>query len=173
MKLGASNKLIVAMLAVVALAAIFWMLLLSPKRKEAASLGDEVTQAQESLALHRSEVDQALAAQRRFPAEYQQLVVMGKAVPKGDETASLLVELNRLAGHAHVRFEALHLSSGGGEGESAPPTEGAARVEGPPPREVSPSLPPPGAAVGPAGLAVMPYQLTFEGTFFQMANFIQ
>jgi Tfp pilus assembly protein PilO len=169
MKLASSNKLIVAMLVVVALAIAFWMLLLSPKRQEAAKLGDEVAQAQESLDLHRSEVQQALAARKRFPVEYQQLVVLGKAVPKGDETASMLVELNRLAGHAHVRFESMHLSAGGGE--AAP--EEAAPVEGASPTEVATSLLPLGATVGPAGLGVMPYELTFKGTFFQMANFIQ
>ena len=29
-----------------------------------------------------------------------------------------------------------------------------------------------GATVGPAGLAVMPYSLTFTGNFFEVANFI-
>ena len=29
-----------------------------------------------------------------------------------------------------------------------------------------------GAAIGPAGLAVMPYTLIFEGNFFQVADFI-
>ncbi|HET7455126.1 MAG TPA: hypothetical protein VFJ76_06365 [Solirubrobacterales bacterium] len=167
MKLTSSNRLIVVMLVVAALAVVFWMLLLSPKREEAAKLGDEVAQAQESLALHQSEVEQALAARKRFPAEYQQLVVLGKAVPKGDETASLLVELNRLAGSSHVRFESMHLSAGGGESETAAPVEGAS------PTEVSASLLPLGATIGPAGLAVMPYQLTFKGTFFQMADFVE
>lgn len=164
-----SNKLIVAMLAIAVLAVAFWMLLLSPKREEAAKLGDEVAQAQESLALHRSEVAQALAARKRFPIEYQQLVVLGKAVPKGGETASLLVELKRLADRSHVRFETLALtSSGSGEAETA-----AAPAENASPTEVSASLLPLGATIGPAGLAVMPYELKFTGTFFQMADFIQ
>ena len=30
-----------------------------------------------------------------------------------------------------------------------------------------------GATVGPAGLAVMPYTLTFGGSFFQIADFIK
>src|SRR3954447_10235645 len=97
MKLASSNKLIIAMVVVVALAIAFWTLLLSPKQEEAAKLSDEVAQAQESLTIHQSEVQQALAARRKFPAEYEQLVVLGTAVPNGDETASLLVELNRLA----------------------------------------------------------------------------
>jgi Tfp pilus assembly protein PilO len=169
MKVTSSNRLILVILVVTALAVAFWILLLSPKREEAAKLGGEVTQAEESLALHRSEVAQAIVARKKFPVEYQQLVVLGKAVPREDETASLLVELNRLADRSRVRFEALQLSSsGGGEGESeAAPEEGAS------PTEVAASLLPLGATIGPAGLGVMPYQLTFKGTFFQMANFIE
>ena len=42
-----------------------------------------------------------------------------------------------------------------------------------PPTEAAASLLPLGAAIGPAGLAVMPYHLTFGGNFFQIANFIR
>lgn len=170
MKMTSSNRLIIAMLAIVVLAVLFWMMLLSPKREEAAKLGNEVSQAQESLALHQGEVQQALAAQKRFPAEYQQLVVLGKAVPNDDETASLLVELNRLAKRSGVKFQTLLLSSGGGESEAAPV---APAEENASPTEVAASLLPLGATVGPAGLAVMPYQLEFKGSFSQMADFIE
>jgi Tfp pilus assembly protein PilO len=170
MKMTSSNRLIIAMLAIVVLAVAFWMVLLSPKREEAAKLSDEVSQAQESLALHQSEVQQALVAQKNFPAEYQQLVVLGKAVPSDDETASLLVELTRLASRSRVKFQTLLLSSGGGESEAAVP---APVEENASPTEVAASLLPLGATVGPAGLAVMPYQLEFKGTFSQMADFIE
>lgn len=171
MKMTSSNRLIVVMLVVAALAVAFWVMLLSPKRQEAATLGEEVAQAEESLALHRSEVAEALAAQKKFPVEYQQLVVLGKAVPRDDETASLLVELNRLADRSHVLFQTLKLSSSGRGGPepaaAAPPAEGAS------PTEVAASLLPLGATIGPAGLGVMPYELTFKGTFFQMADFLE
>ena len=39
--------------------------------------------------------------------------------------------------------------------------------------EVAASLLPLGASIGPAGLAVMPYTLTFEGDFFEIADFIE
>ena len=41
-----------------------------------------------------------------------------------------------------------------------------------PPTEAAASLLPLGASIGPAGLGVMPYSLTFSGDFFQIANFI-
>jgi Tfp pilus assembly protein PilO len=170
--MSSSHRLIVVMLVFAALAVAFWMLLLSPKRQEASDLGTEAAKARESLALHQSEVAQALAAKKSFPAAYQQLVVLGKAVPADDETASLLVGLNRIARDAGVRFEKLTLSSSGGGSEAAtpPPEEGASSSS---PTELSASMLPLGATIGPAGLAVMPYDLSFQGSFFQMADFIK
>ena len=170
--MSANNRIIVAMLAVVALAMAFWMLLLSPKRDEVKKLDRQIAQQEESLSLHQSEVQRGLQAQRDFPREYQQLVVLGKAAPADDDTASLLVQLNRIAGKAQVRFQNFQLESAGGSGE-----ESAAEAPNPEeapasPNEVAASTMPLGASIGPAGLAVMPYTLTFKGSFFKLADFI-
>jgi len=172
--MSASNRVIVAMLAVAALAIAFWMLLLSPKRAEVSELDQEVAAKEESLSLHQSEVQRGLEAERAFPRQYQQLVVLGKAAPADDDTASLLVQLNRIAGDAEVRFETFKLESSGGEEAtteeaSAEPAEGELAS----PTEVAAAKMPLGAKIGPAGLAVMPYILTFKGSFFELADFIK
>ena len=92
--MGSSNRLIVSILAVAALAIGFWMLALGPKREEASELSGQVGQLQVALSEAQSKAAAAAAAQREFPVDYRQLVVLGQAVPAGDETASLLVELN-------------------------------------------------------------------------------
>jgi Tfp pilus assembly protein PilO len=172
--LSSSNRLIVAMLAIAVLAAAFWMLLLSPKREEASELGKQVDKLEASLASHEAEVDEALQARAEFPSNYQQLVVLGKAVPADDDTASLLVQLNRIAGSADVDFRNLQLVAASGEAAAAPPAEVTGSTEGSAsPTEVAASTLPLGAAIGPAGLAVMPYELTFEGDFFTIADFIK
>lgn len=185
----AGNRVIVAMLAVTALAVAFWMLLLSPKRDEVGKLDSQIARQEESLAVHQAEVQRGEEAKRHFASAYQDLVVLGKAAPAGDETASLLVQLNRIADHAHVRFETFVLAPASGaeapaaETGEAPPAEGAEGTEGaeggegspasfPSPTEVAASTLPLGAAIGPAGLAVMPYTLTFKGNFFHLADFI-
>jgi Tfp pilus assembly protein PilO len=174
--MSSSNRVIVAMLGVVAIAIAFWMLLLSPKKEEVAKLGKQVSQQEESLSLHRTEVQQGLAAEKSFPAEYQQLVVLGKAAPADDDTASLLVQLNRIARDSKVRFETFVLApASGGEAEAPEPAPAPApgeTVSYPSPTEVAASTMPLGAAIGPAGLAVMPYTLTFRGSFFHVADFI-
>lgn len=172
MKGGRSTNLtIVAMLAIVALAGGFWMEVLSPKREDAKKLSAQVEEVKASLEQHRAEAAQAVEARKEFPLAYQQLVVLGKAVPGSDDTASLLVQLNQIAKRAKVKFSTFQLSGGSGRGEAAPEPElGTEPVS---PTEAAASLLPLGATIGPAGLGVMPYELTFSGSFFHLADFIR
>ena len=181
--MGASNRLIVAILIVAALAIGFWMLLLGPKREEATKLGGEV----ESLELTFTEAQSRLAvaeeAKRAFPADYRQLVVLGQAVPEGEETSSLLVELSQVSDGSHLTFNRFELSS---SGETAAPAEPVAPTAPPPseesnavpaaatvpPTEATAALLPLGATIGSAGLGVMPFTLSFNGSFFRVADFI-
>jgi Tfp pilus assembly protein PilO len=183
MKMSASNKTIVAILVLAALAVGFWVLLLSPKREEVSKLSSQADQLRASLAASELQVAEAEAAKREFPSDYRQLVVLGQAVPSNEETSSLLVEVNRIARQAKVRFESIALESGSGEGAetteapAVPAPEASSSVGVPasatvPPTEAAAALLPLGATIGPAGLGVMPYKLSFSGSFFQIADFI-
>lgn len=165
------NLTILAMIAVAVLAIAFWMLLLSPRRAEVAKLGQQVERVEASLAQHRTEIREGEAARAEFPADYQQLVVLGKAVPANDETASLFVQLSGIARTAGVDFQDIALDSAGTEGEaSATPSSAGEPASA---TEAAAALMPLGASIGTAGLAVMPYTLTFDGSFFQIADFIK
>jgi len=172
LEMKSTNGLIVAMLIVAAVAIAFWMLALSPKREEAAKLDARVGQLEASIALHRAEVTEGEAARDEFSDDYQQLVVLGKAVPGDDDTASLLVQISHIAEKTGVEFRDLELNSQ--SGSAAPPaTPASAGTEPVSATEAAASLLPLGAAIGPAGLAVMPYTLTFDGSFFKIADFIE
>jgi Tfp pilus assembly protein PilO len=172
--MSSTNRLVVAIVVVAVLAIAFWMALLSPKRKEASDLSTQISAARQSLATHESEVNQALEAKREFAADYQDLIVLGKAVPGDDDTASLLVQLNRISQRAGVGFRDLTLAAGSGE-ETPPPAEPSEGSTSTPisPTEAAASTMPLGAAIGPAGLAVMPYELKFKGDFFHLADFLK
>lgn len=174
MKLSSSNLTVVAILGVVVLAIAFWAMALSPKRDEVAKLDEQVEQVEVSLSQHRAEIFAGEEARKDFADEYQRLVVLGKAVPGDDDTASLLVQVSHIADGAGVRFSNLTLSAEGStESEAAEaPAPGG---EGVPisPTEAAAAAMPLGATVGPAGLAVMPYTLTFDGSFFKIADFIK
>jgi len=164
-----TNLIVGSMIVVVALAAAFWILLLSPKREEAQKLSGQIASVETSLSQHQAEAESAAAAKRSFPRDYSRLIVLGKAVPGGEETASLLVQLNHLAARAGASFDSLTLNAGESEGEPVASATGTAAS----PTEAAASLLPLGASIGPAGLAVMPYSLTFKGDFFQIASFVE
>ncbi len=182
---SSSNRLIVSILVIAGLALAFWVLLLSPKREEASELSSEAGQLQVALSEAQAKAAEATAARQEFPSDYRQLVVLGQAVPAEDETSSLLVEMSAIAKATHVTFDSIQLESSGSsspEAVSTPPpapsstaspsgTQQASATV--PPTEAAASLLPLGASIGPAGLAVMPYGLTFSGSFFQIADFIK
>jgi Tfp pilus assembly protein PilO len=173
---SSSTKTVVGVAVVVILALGMWVLLISPKRKEASELSAQVDQQKSALNEARSRVSEGLSAKKNFPQAYRQLVVLGKAVPGGDESASLLVELNRVAEKAGAEFESLALNSSGETAETettVAPESSDVEAAPVPPTEVEAALAPLGSTVGSAGLSVMPYTLTFTGNFFQIANFIR
>jgi Tfp pilus assembly protein PilO len=186
MKLTSSTRVIVAIFVVVGLAVVFWMALLSPKRKEADELGTQVENLKATLAVSQGAAAEAEQARREFPQNYRQLVVLGKAVPAGDETASLLVELSSISEQTETDFEGIELSSTAGSEEAPPPEpevaapteEGGEEEASVPaatvaPTESSVASMPIGATVGPAAFPILPYKLAFQGSFFDVADFIE
>jgi Tfp pilus assembly protein PilO len=182
--MSAGNRTIVAMLVAAALAVGFWILLLGPKRQQASDLGQTASKLKQSLAADRAKADEALAARKGFPHDYQQLVVLGKAVPSDDETASLLVSMMHISGKAGVSFREIELKAS--ESEASTPEAATAPAESSPSSSTPASTPAPaapteaaaatlplGASIGPAGLDAMPYSLKFLGRFSHVADFIQ
>lgn len=195
-------------LAIIGLIVGVWLVVLAPKRDQAASLKQDVDQLQSQL----EQAQQAAAAgaqeQKSFPADYRKLVVLGKAVPQDGDQASLLVQLQQLADRSGVGFQSIDLADAAGSATTPAPapatttsptsststsstgagdtsttsttdasstgsTGGVPTEPIPDPTEASAATLPIGASIGPAGLGVMPYQLTFTGQFFQIADFMK
>jgi Tfp pilus assembly protein PilO len=185
-----TDRGILAGLAIAGLIAVFWFMVLSPKRDEVAKLDDEVAALQDSVAAQEQLVAAGRQAQDDFNSNYQRLVVLGKAVPEDEDTSSLFVQLQQIAKGAGVEFDAIELVSGAGTGDAAPaPAEQtttdqeqseSSSSESAPAPEAAPAAAteaaaaslPIGAAVGPAGLPVMPYKLSLRGSFFELADFL-
>jgi Tfp pilus assembly protein PilO len=191
----ASDRTVLLIVPLVAAVVAFWFLVLSPKREEASKLGDQITKLESSLAEQKQAAQEGLVARRSFPSDYHRLVVMGKAVPADDETGSLLVEVNRIAEATGIDFRAIVLTddvTASAAPAPAPPAPGEPTTTEPTPEpgtegessgtpastasaaptEAAAALLPIGATVGSAGLPVLPYNLTFRGTFFEIADFM-
>jgi Tfp pilus assembly protein PilO len=154
---GADRNILFVVPVIVVLAAI-WVLVVSPKQDQVKKLDTQISGLQSSVQQQRQTVQQGRLARKHFPRDYHRLVVTGKAVPAQDEAASLLVQVNRIAAHSGVDFQ--KISQGGDQAASSGTSATA-------------SAPTTGAtSVGPAGLTTLPYSLTFEGNFFQIADFI-
>ena len=180
-----TDRTVLMVLPALALVAAFWFLFLSPKREEASTLQEEITQLESEVAQQEQVADFAEQAREGFPADYKKVVTLGKAVPQDDDTASLFAQLTGVSAEAGVEFKTLELVEASEEGtdvappatdtpeETAPPAEGADAPSSTPvaTEETAASLPI-GAAVGPAGLPVMPYELEFQGDFFDVADFV-
>ena len=182
-------------LAIIGLIVGVWLVVLAPKRDQAASLKKDVDQLQSQL----EQAQQAAAAgaqeQKSFPADYRKLVVLGKAVPEDGDQASLLVQLQQIADRSGVGFQSIDLADAASTTPTAPPpatstsstdtsstgttsaspsgSSAAVPSEPTAATEASAATLPIGASVGPAGLPVMPYELKFTGQFFQIADFLK
>jgi Tfp pilus assembly protein PilO len=178
-EMSSTNRVVVAMLIASALVIAFWTLALGPKREEATKLEGRANSLQELLAIDRQQVELGLASRKDFAADYSQLVVLGKAVPADDDTASLLVQINHIADDAGVRLQEVTLKGSSEPALAVPAEPGATESAAPsstnvaaPTEAVAASMPL-GASIGSAGLAVMPYSLEFTGDFMHIADFIE
>ena len=85
-----SDRSILLGLAIAGLLAAFWFVILSPKREEASSLGDEVASLETSVEQARALAASAAEAKQDYRKNYHRMVVLGKAVPGDDDSASLI-----------------------------------------------------------------------------------
>jgi Tfp pilus assembly protein PilO len=197
-----SDKAIVAGVVMAVVLLGFYIKVLSPKRQEASTLSKDVATLNSEIAVQQQTAQFGEAARQEFPAYYGHLVVMGKAVPEQADTPSLLVELSSIADKTNVDFRGISLTSGGSSSSAAAAsstsstaststtsptsttpapsgsssstaTPAATPTTPAPATEASAASLPLGASVGADNLATMPYDLTFVGSYFDVANFIK
>ena len=158
-----SDRTIVLVLPVIALVIAFWILVLGPKKSETSELESQAADLRSSLAIAQSEIDAGRAAQNSFDRDYADLVELGAAAPADDEQATLVYDMSKLGSENNVRFRSFKVTPASGGAvvpvDPAVPTEGTVAAL------------PLGAAVGPAGLPVMPYSFNYLGSFFDFADF--
>lgn len=106
----AGDRAILIGLMGLALLAVFWFAVLAPKREHASELQTQIDELRASVETQRQNVDAAERARLDYDAEYRRLVVLGKAVPRDDDTSSLFDQLSRISAKAHVDFREVALS---------------------------------------------------------------
>ncbi|HEV2943767.1 MAG TPA: type II secretion system protein GspM [Solirubrobacteraceae bacterium] len=145
------DRIVLIVLASLAVLAAVWLLAVSPERKRATELATKVSTAQAQLTTAESEVASARGAQARYTAEYASVVSLGKAVPPSQEVSSLIYQLDQASNQKQVEFNSITSGSGAG----ASPASAAAA----------------GAAL--AGFTQMPFTFVFNGSFLDLYHLFQ
>lgn len=175
----ARDRNVLLVVGAVAAIAAFWMLALTPKRKESRDVAAQVSTAQQRLDAARASASAAATARASYQRDYATVARLGKAVPVEDDVPSLVYELETLADKHKVDFRGIKLT-----GSSAPMStaaqntanvaaaagaNGAATASA----SAAPAALPPGASVGPAGFPTMPFTFNFRGSYFHMEKFLR
>ena len=174
-----SDRAVLLGLVIVGAAALFWFMLLSPKREEASSLDADIEQVRTELQQAEATVVTAREAEAEYESNFRTVVTLGKAAPSDADGPSLMNQIQTIADRSKVDFRELEIVPG----SAAEPTPvqqtttdqnaAAAATTAAPATESSAATLPLGASVGPAGLPIMPYKLVFRGEFFEMADFLE
>jgi type II secretory pathway pseudopilin PulG len=162
----ARDRMVITVVALIVAVVGVWFLVITPKRDEANKLGAQVTTAQQQLNSARTQIAAAEADRSAYARNYQSVAALGEAVPLDDNTPSLIYQLQHSATQAGVDFRALALT-GAASSTPTPTPSGTTSTS----QAITATLPP-GAAVGPAGLPTLPFNFTFQGNFFHLANFL-
>jgi Tfp pilus assembly protein PilO len=159
------DRKILLALVPLALIAVYWFLILAPKRQEATSIQDQLTQAQ----AERDTAVQRLAglgtAKRSFAKDYATVIYLGKSIPTAVDMPSLLVQLDRASRGTGIQFASIKVGarSAAASAGASPSTSGSASTG-------STSTT---AATGSSsnGLDSVPLDFEFDGSYFDLANF--
>jgi Tfp pilus assembly protein PilO len=161
------DRKILLVLAGLAVLAGFWFLALRPKRTEAAELTTQIAEQQQRLQTAQQTVAQGLHAKAGHARDTAAVAQLGAAVPADDDLPSLLYQLDAASRNAHVTFDSLVRASATSNSSSSPSASGSTGAPG----SASASLPP-GATVGTAGLATLPFTFSFTGSYFDLQRFV-
>ncbi len=157
------DRTIVAVIALVVAIAAPWLLVIQPKRSEAAKVQSQITAEQSQLSSIRTQLAAGEASRAAFATSYTSLVRLGEAVPTDDNTPSLIYQLQAASKASGVSFQSLTFNAGSGASAPAPSSSSSSQA--------SAATLPPGVTIGTAGFPVEPFTFSFSGSFFHLANF--
>ena len=148
------DRLVIVIVALVAAIAASWLLVVSPKRDQAAKLGTKVASEQQALDTARTQLAQNAAASKQYASNYAALARLGEAVPTSDDIPSLIIQLQDAADGARVDFQSLQNGSSAGSttGSTPAPASGT-------------------ASTGAADATGEQLSFSFSGSYFQLSNF--
>jgi hypothetical protein len=151
------DRMVVMVLAVLAVLAGGWLLLVSPERSKSVQAEAEVQTARQQLASAQAEVSSARDAQAQYTTAYTSMVSIGQAVPPAQETPALVYELDQASNGKGIDFNSISTGTTSGSGSSASAPAAAAAA----------------AAATPAAFTPMPFTFVFKGSYYGLYHLIE
>lgn len=146
----ARDRMLLGVVGVLVALAGFWFLGISPKRDDVKSLDTKIAAAETRRDEAQAKAQAAQNARAQYRKDYATVARLGKAVPAGDDTASLMYQLEVAARRAKVNFRSINVDAGGGQAPAADPA----------------------AATGASGVQPKPFTFEFQGTYRQLRKLI-
>ncbi|MEX0992364.1 MAG: type II secretion system protein GspM [Solirubrobacterales bacterium] len=185
------DVIILAVIGVVVVVGGYWMLLLSPKRKELAKLDKEVAEQQQQLKDAQSQARTAQDAKVNFASTYETLAKIGKAAPPAgsvdDDIPALILQLDHAGIVSKTALGSIEMQAAAAEAEApasaSPPASGEGSEAAPSNSEAQgETAPAAGGEAAPAAggeqaaaastLTPVPFTLDYSGDFFRLENLI-
>lgn len=147
MSLRKRDRVVLAVVAAVALLGGFYMLGLKPERQKASSLESQITTQRQAIATAEASYTAGRAAQAALKTDGKEWAALKLAVPEQSDIPALLRTLEKTADSVHVGMQSLSLSAATASSAAAAATTATGT-----------------AGATPAATAV-PVQLTFSGGY--------
>jgi Tfp pilus assembly protein PilO len=113
------------------LVAVYWMLVLSPKREAASKAGKDLSAAQQKRDESVGRAGQLTQARANYASDYETVVRLGKAIPATVDMPSLLLQLDRASRGTGIDFT--RIKAGERQSASSPSSGSATPASGGPP----------------------------------------
>ncbi len=154
------DRIVVIAIGVIVILGAAWLLVVSPERKQAATLSAQVSAASAQLATAEGQVANARSAQTQYAAAYASVVRLGKAVPPSEEVPALVYQIAQATNEKNVEFASITATTAGGSSAAATPAAGASAAKS-------------STASSAAGFTQMPFTFVFNGTFSDLYHLFQ
>jgi len=130
-------RLLVSVVALLAIVAVAWFFLISPLRTDISDTNEAIAEQQEKMSIAQAKLAKAQTTRAEGKRNQARLLELAKMVPQSSQIPSLLVQIQDLADQSGIDF--LSLTPGD-------PTEAS-------------------------GFQVVPLQLQFTGSYFDLSDF--
>ncbi len=156
------QRMIIATVAVgIALLAALWMLAISPKRSESATVKSNVAAQEQRLSAAQTQLASYEASRKQYPGLLAELRGLDEAVPARGQISVLLRQLQK---RAKARNATLQLVSLEAAAATAAPAPGAASGT-----SLTPGATPPSSG----GLAKLPFSFEYSGRYFDLVKILK